>query len=277
MQRHCTDTRFMMCVFPQRAVWGEPHQDHLPHVYCPTHSIYSQHACGRFPGWRQVLNAVNFCIFVKYAFLFSLTRHHSKPFACSLNLLCLRLVLDFDLLVFAFGQFPLVVCTWLCMFLSVLLVPYTLFHLWSQSQLGSHGQQRLYTWLFGSAFLLYQGLGLGILPTYVVLTNSLPPASCFIIIIEQVSDLSEVNFIYFFWQKCLVVYLASYFNWHFLEIFLLFQVRLMMKAHSFVRENVPRVLAWTKDKTSMSLFHLNWFILVYVLILLCRKYQFIQS
>uniref|UniRef100_A0A3B5LQC6 O-acyltransferase n=1 Tax=Xiphophorus couchianus TaxID=32473 RepID=A0A3B5LQC6_9TELE len=110
-----------------------------------------------------------------------------------------RLVLDFDLLVYAFGQFPLVVCTWLCMFLSVLLVPYTLFHLW------------LYTWLFGSAFLLYQGLCLGFLPTYVVVTNSLPPASCFIVIIEQ--------------------------------------VRLMMKAHSFVRENVPRVLAWQKDKT----------------------------
>uniref|UniRef100_A0A087XMV8 O-acyltransferase n=1 Tax=Poecilia formosa TaxID=48698 RepID=A0A087XMV8_POEFO len=123
-----------------------------------------------------------------------------------------RLVLDFDLLVYAFGQFPLVVCTWLCMFLSVLLVPYTLFHLWSQSQSGSRGQQRLYTWLFGSAFLLYQGLGLGFLPTFVVVTNSLPPASCFIVTIEQ--------------------------------------VRLMMKAHSFVRENVPRVLAWKKDKTS---------------------------
>lgn len=25
-----------------------------------------------------------------------------------------------------------------------------------------------------------------------------------------------------------------------------------MKAHSFVRENVPRVLAWVKDKTSMQ-------------------------
>uniref|UniRef100_A0A3P9KUM3 O-acyltransferase n=1 Tax=Oryzias latipes TaxID=8090 RepID=A0A3P9KUM3_ORYLA len=123
-----------------------------------------------------------------------------------------RLVLDFDLLVYAFGQFPLVVCTWICMFLSVFLVPYTLFHLWAQSQSGSYGHPRVSSLLLGSAFLLYQVLGLGLLPAYVVVTNSLPPASCFIIIIEQ--------------------------------------VRLMMKAHSFVRENVPKVLSWAKDKTS---------------------------
>uniref|UniRef100_A0A3B4WMT4 Sterol O-acyltransferase 1 n=1 Tax=Seriola lalandi dorsalis TaxID=1841481 RepID=A0A3B4WMT4_SERLL len=110
-----------------------------------------------------------------------------------------RLVLDFDLLVYAFGQSPLVVCTWICMFLSVLLVPYALFHLWSHTQYGSYSHPSLYNLLFGSVFLLYQALGLGFLPTYVVVTNSLPPASCFIIILEQ--------------------------------------VRLMMKAHSFVREN----------------------------------------
>lgn len=93
-------------------------------------------------------------------------------------------MLDFDLLVYAFGQFPLVVCTWICMFLTVLVVPYSLFHLWTQSQSGSY--PRLYSFLFGSAFLLYQALGLGFLPTYVVVTNSMPPASCFIIILEQV-------------------------------------------------------------------------------------------
>ncbi|XP_033476862.1 sterol O-acyltransferase 1 [Epinephelus lanceolatus] len=125
-----------------------------------------------------------------------------------------RLVLHFDLLVYAFGQLPLVVCTWICMFLSVLLVPYTLFHLWSQTQSGSNRHPKLCSLLFGSVFLLYQALGVGFLPTYVVVTNSFPPASCFIIILEQ--------------------------------------VRLMMKAHSFVRENVPRVLTWAKDKTSPS-------------------------
>ncbi|KAM6921120.1 sterol O-acyltransferase 1 [Xenentodon cancila] len=122
-----------------------------------------------------------------------------------------RLVLDFDLLVYAFGQFPLVMCTWICMFLSVLVVPYVLFYLWSKSQAGSDGHPRLYSLVFGSVFLLYQALGLGFLPTYVVVTNSFPPASCFIIILEQ--------------------------------------VRLMMKAHSFVRENVPKVLSWAENKT----------------------------
>nr|XP_057929129.1 sterol O-acyltransferase 1 [Doryrhamphus excisus] len=122
-----------------------------------------------------------------------------------------RLVLDFDLLVYAFGQFPLVVCTWICMFLSVLVVPYTLFHLWMQSQAGSSSHHRQYSFVFGSMFLLYQALALGFLPTYVAVVNSLPPASCFIIILEQ--------------------------------------VRLMMKAHSYIRENVPKVLAWAKDKT----------------------------
>lgn len=100
----------------------------------------------------------------------------------------LRLVLDFDLLVYAFGQIPLVVCTWICMFLSALLVPYTLFHLWSQTQSGCYSHPNLHSLLFASVFLLYQALGLGFLPTYMVVTNSLPPASCFIIILEQVGD-----------------------------------------------------------------------------------------
>ncbi|XP_008328349.1 sterol O-acyltransferase 1 [Cynoglossus semilaevis] len=142
-----------------------------------------------------------------------------------------RLVLDFDLLVYAFGQFPLVVCTWICMFLTVLVVPYSLFHLWTQSQSGSY--PRLYSFLFGSAFLLYQALGLGFLPTYVVVTNSMPPASCFIIILEQ--------------------------------------VRLMMKAHSFIRENVPKVWSLDKNKTSSSpvvpqVFHYIYFLFAPTLI-----------
>uniref|UniRef100_A0A3Q3JSG7 O-acyltransferase n=1 Tax=Monopterus albus TaxID=43700 RepID=A0A3Q3JSG7_MONAL len=123
-----------------------------------------------------------------------------------------RLVLDFDLLVYTFGQLPLVVCTWVCMFLSALVVPYTLFSLWSQTQSGSYSHPGLYSLVFGSVFLLYQALGLGFLPAYVVVTNSLPPASAAIVTHEQ--------------------------------------IRLMMKAHSFVRENVPRFLSWSKDKTS---------------------------
>nr|XP_046156765.1 sterol O-acyltransferase 1 isoform X1 [Oncorhynchus gorbuscha] len=124
-----------------------------------------------------------------------------------------RLVLDFDLLVYVFGQFPLVVITWICMFLSVLVVPYSLFHTWASHYHESH-HGTLWSLLLGALFLLYQGLGLGFLPTFVVVKNSFPPASCFIIILEQ--------------------------------------VRLMMKAHSYIRENVPKVLALEKDKSSSS-------------------------
>uniref|UniRef100_A0A671Q0C1 O-acyltransferase n=1 Tax=Sinocyclocheilus anshuiensis TaxID=1608454 RepID=A0A671Q0C1_9TELE len=113
-----------------------------------------------------------------------------------------RLVLEFDLLVYAFGQFPLVVVTWMCMFLSTLVVPYILLSVWA-SVYPTSSHRALWTVLAGSLLLLYQGLCLGFLPTYVVLKNGLPPASCFILILEQ--------------------------------------VRLIMKAHSFIRENVPRV------------------------------------
>lgn len=128
-----------------------------------------------------------------------------------LHLLCLRLVLDFDLLVYAFGQFPLVVCTWICMFLSVLVVPYTLFHLWSQTQSGSLSHPWLYSLLFGSVFLLYQGLFLGFLPTYVAITNGLPPASSFIIILEQVEQWAAFVRSWLCW-KCCWSFSSSFFS-----------------------------------------------------------------
>lgn len=98
-----------------------------------------------------------------------------------------RLVLDFDLLVYVFGQFPLVVCTWLCMCLSAALVPFMLLQAWAQSQCGSSSHPGLWSLLYGSAFLLYQAVGLGFLPTYVAVSHSLPPASSFIVILEQVA------------------------------------------------------------------------------------------
>lgn len=98
-----------------------------------------------------------------------------------------RLVLDFDLLVYAFGQLPLVVSAWLCMFMSALVVPYGLFHLWAgQYQASRH--RVLSSVLAGAAFLLYQWLCLGFMPIYVVVKNGFPPASRFIIILEQVTS-----------------------------------------------------------------------------------------
>lgn len=171
----------------QWALWGEPHPNYLPHVYCPARSFHPEYISSWFHRWRQVIFETGLTIHrtdnAIFAWLLLLTR-----LSCLLYLS--RLVLDFDLLVYAFGQFPLVVCTWLFMFLSVLVVPYPLFKLWTQSQSGSSGHHRLYSFLFGSMFLLYQALGLGFLPTYVVVVNSLPPASCFIVILEQVFFIS---------------------------------------------------------------------------------------
>lgn len=50
----------------------------------------------------------------------------------------------------------------------------------------------------------------------------------------------------------------------------------MMKAHSFIRENVPRVLTWAKDKTSMELayYNLSLFLLFFPSV---SKYTFFSS
>ncbi|KAM4641174.1 sterol O-acyltransferase 1 [Discoglossus pictus] len=125
-----------------------------------------------------------------------------------------RLVLEFDLLVYAFGKFPIVVSTWLCMFLSTLITPYYLFHIWARG-FRSSSHRNIRTVLFVLLFMMFQMLVLGFGPAFVVLHYDLPPASRFIVILEQ--------------------------------------VRLIMKAHSFVRENVPRVWTSVKEKTSAPL------------------------
>ncbi|NP_001087028.1 sterol O-acyltransferase 1 S homeolog [Xenopus laevis] len=123
-----------------------------------------------------------------------------------------RLVLEFDLLVYAFGKFPIVISTWLCMFLSTFIIPYGLFSTWARGYRAS-SHRSIRSIFFGILFMMFQTLGLGFMPTYIVLHHDLPPASRFIIILEQ--------------------------------------VRLTMKAHSFVRENVPRIFAFTKEKSSI--------------------------
>ncbi|XP_053324689.1 sterol O-acyltransferase 1 [Spea bombifrons] len=122
-----------------------------------------------------------------------------------------RLVLEFDLLVYAFGKFPVVVCSWLCMFLSTLIVPYALFNTWARGYRASY-HRSIRSLVFGSLFMLFQ-MCLGFGPAYIVVQYNLPPASRFIVILEQ--------------------------------------VRLIMKAHSFIRENVPRVFSFTKEKSSV--------------------------
>nr|XP_056700587.1 sterol O-acyltransferase 1-like [Euleptes europaea] len=122
-----------------------------------------------------------------------------------------RLVLDFDLLVYTFGKASIVAPTCVCMILSTLAVPYGLFCHWAQSYHNS-SHKTVHSVFFGTLFMLFQIVGLGLGPTYVTLAYDLPPASRFIVIMEQ--------------------------------------VRLVMKGHSFIRENVPRILSSSPPKTN---------------------------
>ncbi|XP_003225493.1 sterol O-acyltransferase 1 [Anolis carolinensis] len=122
-----------------------------------------------------------------------------------------RLVLEFDLLVYAFGKFSVVAPTWLYMFLFTLVVPYGLFLHWAKGYPGSN-HKIIRSIIFGSLFLMFQMVCLGLVPVYIALSYELPPASCFIVILEQ--------------------------------------VRLVMKSHSYIRENVPRVISCPPQKSN---------------------------
>ncbi|XP_036129401.1 sterol O-acyltransferase 1 isoform X2 [Molossus molossus] len=121
-----------------------------------------------------------------------------------------RLVLEFNLISYAFGQLPVVMWTWWAMFLSTLSVPYFLFQHWARGYSKS-SHPVIHSVFHGLLFMVFQIGILGFGPLYVVLTYMLPPASRSIVIFEQ--------------------------------------IRLIMKAHSFVRENVPRVLNSAKQKS----------------------------
>ncbi|XP_075384080.1 sterol O-acyltransferase 1 [Tenrec ecaudatus] len=122
-----------------------------------------------------------------------------------------RLVLEFSLLFYAFGNFTTVFWSWWGMFLSTLGVPYFLFVSWANGfQKSSHPLLR--TLFYGALFIFFQLGGLGFVPAYIALTYTPAPASRIVLISEQ--------------------------------------VRFVMKAHSFIRENVPRVLDSAKEKSS---------------------------
>ncbi|ROK31093.1 Sterol O-acyltransferase 2 [Anabarilius grahami] len=124
---------------------------------------------------------------------------------CSL----LELVLDFDLFYYAFGQLNTVIWAWTLMFGYTLLGPYHVLRVWG----GLYHSSRWRTCVSaGSALLLCtaQMSMLGIFPVYVVLHYQLPPASRFIIILEQ--------------------------------------IRFLMKSYSFIRETTPAVLRHTPQK-----------------------------
>ncbi|XP_053247311.1 sterol O-acyltransferase 1-like [Podarcis raffonei] len=122
-----------------------------------------------------------------------------------------RLVVKFDLLVYAFGKSSVVASTWLYMFLSTLTVPYGLFLLWAQGYHGS-SHKTIRSAFFGGLFMIFQIFALGVVTTYIVIAYHLPPASAGIVMLEQ--------------------------------------VRLLMKGYSFIRENTSRILSFTPQKTN---------------------------
>ncbi|KAM9760161.1 sterol O-acyltransferase 2 isoform 7-T7 [Dama dama] len=94
-----------------------------------------------------------------------------------------RLMMEFDLLTFSFGQLPLALVTWVPMFLSTLLVPYQALRLWERPQSG--GAWTLGVGL-GCLLLAAHAAVLGILPVHVAVDYQLPPASRCVLVFEQV-------------------------------------------------------------------------------------------
>ena len=117
-----------------------------------------------------------------------------------------RLVLDFELLWWAFGQFPIVMWLWACMKLSTILV-FPLFQYWANSRYT--GKPNIVDFIWLGAYICYQIVFL-VYPLRVLFKNQLPVASAVVVVCEQ--------------------------------------VRLMMKCHAFVRENIPRVIRATSKK-----------------------------
>uniref|UniRef100_A0A4W6EC15 O-acyltransferase n=1 Tax=Lates calcarifer TaxID=8187 RepID=A0A4W6EC15_LATCA len=114
-----------------------------------------------------------------------------------------RLVLEFDLLFFAFGKLGTVTWAWGVMFVYTLLVPYYALVLWGTLYHSSPSKLGL---SLGTGLILsaVQTCVLGLFPIYVVVHNQLPPASRFIVILEQ--------------------------------------IRFLMKSYSFIRETAPVVM-----------------------------------
>ncbi|XP_053088046.1 sterol O-acyltransferase 2 isoform X2 [Pangasianodon hypophthalmus] len=126
-----------------------------------------------------------------------------------------RLVLDFDLFFYAFGQLGTVIWAWLIMFSYTLLGPYYILSQWQE--LYHHFQWKKPVSVATAVVLLAAEMSvLGYFPVYVVLHYQLPPASRFIIILEQ--------------------------------------IRFLMKSYSFIRETVVAVLRAKSKKGEAARF-----------------------
>uniref|UniRef100_A0A8C2XC40 Sterol O-acyltransferase 2 n=1 Tax=Cyclopterus lumpus TaxID=8103 RepID=A0A8C2XC40_CYCLU len=114
-----------------------------------------------------------------------------------------RLVLEFDLLSFAFGRLGTVTWAWVVMFVYTLLVPYFTLVFWGSLY---HSFPSKLGLSLGTGLVLFavQTCVLGLFPIYVAVHYQLPPASRLIVILEQ--------------------------------------IRFLMKSYSFMRETAPVIM-----------------------------------
>uniref|UniRef100_A0A8B9L3G2 Sterol O-acyltransferase 2 n=1 Tax=Astyanax mexicanus TaxID=7994 RepID=A0A8B9L3G2_ASTMX len=96
-----------------------------------------------------------------------------------------RLVLDFDLFFYAFGQLGTVVWAWFIMFTYTLLGPYHVLSQWADLYHRSSWNMSVSV-ATAVILLVAQMCVLGYFPVFVVVHYQLPPASRFIVILEQV-------------------------------------------------------------------------------------------
>ncbi|XP_022081815.1 sterol O-acyltransferase 1-like [Acanthaster planci] len=122
--------------------------------------------------------------------------------------------LNLDMLLWQFGQFPVVLSTWCVMMMWTMVVTFVMFQYWATNR---HKPNRIPDGVWLCVYFASQ-LFMVVFPLWAVLAHQLPPASTIIVIAEQ--------------------------------------LRLIMKTHSFIRENVPRALRW-KPHPVASLLHRN--------------------
>lgn len=116
--------------------------------------------------------------------------------------------MEFDLLFFAFGKLGTVTWAWTVMFVYTLLAPYYTLVFWG-SLYHSFPSKLGLSLSTGLVLAAVQTYVLGHFPIYVVVHYQLPPASRFIVILEQVSVRLRIKYFvpaYF----CFVYYLRPY-------------------------------------------------------------------
>lgn len=96
-------------------------------------------------------------------------------------------MLEFDLLFYAFGKLGTVTWAWAVMFAYTLLAPYYALRFWGSLYHTSSSKLGL-SLVTGLALSAVQTYVLGHFPIHVVTHYQLPPASRFIVILEQVRN-----------------------------------------------------------------------------------------